>query len=143
MTTPSMPYPVRQKSWFERHLVMVIFGGGALFVAVVVAGMVGIFWILAHSTPAAMALEKAQHSPAVIAQIGEPIHRGKIVSGNINTNGSSGRAELSFPIIGPKGEGTVYVTATRTDDVWTLKSLEAAVKGTEERIDLLNEAGQH
>lgn len=139
MTTPSMLYPVRPKSWFERHLVMVLCVGGALFVALVVAGVIGIFWILAHSTPAAMALEKAQHSRAVIAHIGEPIHRGRVVSGNINTNGSSGRAELSFPIIGPQGEAVVYVSATRTDDVWTLKTLQAAVKGTDDRIDLLNE----
>ena len=137
MGTTPIPYPTRPKTWFERHLVLVICGGGGFVVLFIVAGVFGIFYTLAHSTPAAMALDKAQHSPVVLERLGTPIRRGSFVSGNINTTGSGGHADLSFPISGPKGAGTVYVVANRENGTWSLETLAASFSGSDDRVVLL------
>jgi Cytochrome oxidase complex assembly protein 1 len=59
------------------------------------------------------ALARAHAHPSVIEALGSPLKEGFLVSGNTNVNGASGEANLSIPVSGPKGKGTIYVAAIK------------------------------
>jgi hypothetical protein len=83
------------------------------------------------------ALARAQAHPSVIEALGSPIKEGFLVSGNTNVNGASGEANLSIPIAGPKGKGTIYVAASKSLGRWNYSGLIVEIEKTRQRIDLL------
>jgi len=83
------------------------------------------------------ALARAKVHPAVIEALGSPITEGFLVSGNTNVNGASGEANLSVPIAGPKGKGTIYAAARKSLGQWNYSGLVLEVAKTHQRIDLL------
>ena len=83
------------------------------------------------------ALARAKVHPAVIEALGSPITEGFLVSGNTNVNGASGEANLSIPIGGPKGKGTIYVAAKKSLGQWNYSGLVFEIAKTHQRIDLL------
>jgi len=131
--------PVQRKSWLGRNwkwlllvsfLVMVCFGLGIF--ALIMSWM-------RSSDVALEALARAQANPAVVQQLGTRIEEGWLTSGSINVGtGGTGDASLSVPISGPKGNGTVYVTARRIAGVWNYSQMIAAIEGSGEKIDLLS-----
>jgi len=86
------------------------------------------------------ALARAKVHPAVIEALGSPITEGFLVSGNTNVNGASGEANLSIPIAGPKGKGTIYVAARKSLGHWNYSGLVIEIVSTHRRIDLLQRA---
>jgi len=84
------------------------------------------------------ALARAKAHPAVIDALGSPITEGFLVSGNTNVNGASGEANLSIPISGPKGKGTIYAAATKSLGRWNYSGLVMEIAETHQRIDLLH-----
>jgi hypothetical protein len=84
------------------------------------------------------ALARAKAHPAVIDALGSPITEGFLVSGNTNVNGASGETNLSIPISGPKGKGTVYVAATKSLGRWNYSGLVIEIAATHQHIDLLH-----
>ena len=86
------------------------------------------------------ALARTKADPAVTEALGSPIKDGFLVSGNTNVNGASGESNLAIPISGPKGKGTIYVSATKSLGRWIYSGLVVEVSGTHERIDLLQTA---
>src|SRR6266700_4614704 len=76
-------------------------------------------------------------NPAVIEAVGSPVTEGFLVSGNTNVNGASGEANLSIPIAGPKGKGTIYVSAKKSLGQWNYSGLVFEIAKTHQRIDLL------
>ena len=85
------------------------------------------------------ALARAKSDPAVIEALGSPIKDGFLVSGNTNANGATGESNLSIPISGPKGKGTIHVSANKSLGQWNYSGLVVEVGQTHERIDLLRE----
>jgi hypothetical protein len=85
------------------------------------------------------ALARAKANSAVIEALGSPIEDGFLVSGNTNVNGASGESNLAIPISGPKGKGTIYVSAHKSLGQWNYSGLVVEVGQTRERIDLLHE----
>ncbi len=83
------------------------------------------------------ALARAKTHPAVIEALGSPVTEGLLLSGNTNVNGASGEANLSIPVSGPKGKGTVYVAATKSLGRWNYSGLVLEIARTHQRIDLL------
>jgi len=83
------------------------------------------------------ALERARANSAVIEALGSPITEGFLVSGNTNVNGASGEANLSIPISGPNGKGTIYVAANKSLGRWNYSGLVVEIAKTHRRIDLL------
>jgi photosystem II stability/assembly factor-like uncharacterized protein len=63
-----------------------------------------------------------------------PVNDGLIIS---DGNGASGEANLSIPITGPKGKGTVYVAAKKSLGRWNYSGLIVEIEKTHQRIDLL------
>ncbi|HEY2569560.1 MAG TPA: cytochrome c oxidase assembly factor Coa1 family protein [Candidatus Udaeobacter sp.] len=84
------------------------------------------------------ALARAKANSAVIDALGSPFTEGFIVSGNTNVNGASGEANLSIPISGPNGKGTIYVAASKSLGRWSYSGLVVEIGKTHQRIDLLH-----
>ena len=129
---------VQRKSWLGRNwkwlllvtfLGMVVFAGGIF--ALIMGGM-------RSSDVAQAVVARAQANPAVVQRLGAGIDEGWMMSGSINVAaGGSGDADLAVPISGPKGSGTVYVTARKVAGAWDYSQMIAAIEGSGEKIDLL------
>lgn len=135
---PSTSLP--RKSWWGRNwkwfvptgclsLLVLVFGCIALMVVV-------IFGAMKSTDVYKDALAKARANPAVINALGSPINDGMFLSGNTSVDGASGKADLAIPISGPKGKGTIYVTAAKSAGQWTYTTLVVEIKETGTRIDL-------
>ena len=98
-----------------------------------------VFGALKSSDAYKMALARAKADPRVVAALGSPIKDGFIISGKTNVNGSSGQADLSVPISGPNGNGTIYFVASKFAGEWTFSKLIVTVEKTGEKIDLNEE----
>lgn len=83
-----------------------------------------------------MAVARAKADSRVTSALGTPITEGWYLSGNTNVNGASGNADLSIPISGPKGKGTMYAVATKSAGEWTYSKLIVKIDSTGETIDL-------
>ena len=83
------------------------------------------------------ALARAKTHPAVIEALGSPVTEGLLLSGNTNVNGASGETNLSIPVSGPKGKGTIYLAATKSLGRWNYSGLVLEIERTHQRIDLL------
>ena len=83
------------------------------------------------------ALARVKADPAVIETLGSPITERFLVSENTNVNGASGEANLSIPISGPNGKGTIYVAAKKSLGRWNYSGLTVEIEKTHQRIDLL------
>ncbi len=133
------PLPIEpEKNWFARHLVLTIVLLVTLAaIGFVVALLFGILGLLKSSDVYKEAVSRAQHAPAVVEVLGEPVQPGWWFTGNISVNGPSGSADLAIPISGPKGKGTVYAVATKQGGQWAFKVLEVAIDGQARRISLV------
>ena len=108
-----------------------------LFIAFVVSIAVIVFGAAKSTDVYKDALARARVHPSVIEMIGSPIKEGFLVSGNTNVNGASGEANLSIPISGPKGKGTIYVAGSKSLGRWNYSGLIVEIAKTHQRIDLL------
>jgi cytochrome oxidase complex assembly protein 1 len=132
--------PNQGRSWLGRNwkkLLAAMFLCGAVFV-------VGIFTLIMGamrgSDVAKEAISRAQSSTILAQRLGAPISEGWLVSGSINVSPGAGDADLSLPISGPKGKGTVYVRAQKTAGTWEYIMMVATTEGSNDRIDLLASA---
>ena len=111
-----------------------------LFLAFVGSILVIVFSAMKSTDVYREALAHAKAHPAVIDALGSPIKDGFLISGNTNVNGASGESNLAIPIAGPKGKGTIYVSANKTLGQWNYSGLVVEVGKTHERIDLLRKS---
>jgi hypothetical protein len=112
----------------------------ALFVAFVGSIALIVFSAMKSTDVYKDAVAQARVNSAVIEALGTPITEGFLVSGNTNVNGASGEANLSIPISGPKGKGTIYVASSKSLGRWHYSGLIVEVAKTHQRIDLLQSA---
>jgi hypothetical protein len=74
-------------------------------------------------------------------RLGEPIERGKLVTGNLKANGGGNSdAELSFSLSGPKGGGRVNLVANSCAREWRFQTLDITFDGDARSTDLLKDA---
>ena len=132
-----------QPGWWQRNWKWCVPVLGALLLALFAAFVFGIvaliFGAIKSSGPYQHAITRAQSDPAVIAALGEPIHAGWFVQGNISTSGASGEADLAIPLDGPRADGTLYVVAEKRAGEWRYETLAVNVDGGE-RIVLEDDA---
>ena len=137
-----MEEQVVQKSWFKRNwmwfvptlgcgtlIILGIFGIGALFF--------GVTKMISGSTPAQYAVEQASQNERVIELLGTLIEQKGMTTGSINFKNGSGDADLQIPIQGPKGKAVIYIVGEKFADTWTYSRLLVKIKGSQERINLL------
>jgi Cytochrome oxidase complex assembly protein 1 len=130
--------PNQRRSWLGRNwkkLLAAVFVCGLVFVVGIVALIMG---TMRSSDVATEAFARARSNTLVAQRLGAPISEGWFVGGSINVSPGSGDADLSVPISGPKGKGTVYVTARKTAGTWAYSMMLAAIDGSNEKIDLLS-----
>ena len=129
------------RGWWSRHWKWVVPLLGALmlalFAGVVLLFMSALFGMMKSSDAYQQALREAKGNPAVVQALGEPIEEGWLTMGNININGPSGEANLQIPMSGPKGEGDIYLEATKSAGQWNYSTLLVRVDGSDQAIDLL------
>lgn len=137
VTPPAEP----RKSWFKRNWKWFIPACCLFIFLLIVGGIGGILAIvegsIKNSGAYTQALAAAQANPQVTSLIGQPVTPGMFVSGNINVNGDSGDANISIPVSGPKGKGTVYAEGKKIAGQWQFQTLLFGVDGQTDRIDLL------
>ena len=139
METPAHTQPApgwwnRNWKWFVPTgccLTPLVLGGAFVAFLVIV-----IFGALKQSDAYKMAVTRAKADSRVVAALGSPIEEGWWLSGNTQVNGGSGEADLSIPISGPKGKGTIYAIAKKSAGEWTYSKLEVKIDSTGETIDL-------
>ena len=85
------------------------------------------------------AFAAVQADRSVMERFGSPIEEGFFVSGNVNTSGSTGQANISFPISGPDASGNVFCEATKAHGEWRFNYLVVKIKDSDERIVLVGE----
>ena len=137
---PPVP-PTSRGNWWTRNwrwfVPLGCFGIAVVFVAFVGSVFLIVFSALKSTNVYKDALVRAKTHPAVIEAFGSPIAEGFLVSGNTNVNGASGEANLSIPISGPNGKGTIYVAARKSLGQWDYSRLVVELSETRQRIDLL------
>ena len=130
-----------RKGWLARNwkwfvpvvglgTILVCAGCVALFVTV-------IFGSIKSSDVYQQALTRTQENTEAVEALGTPIDAGFWVSGSIEVSGPSGSADLAIPVSGPKSSGTLYVVAIKSAGLWKFTTLQLALKGSDDRIDLL------
>ena len=131
-----------QKSWLERHphwmiplgfltlLVLIVLFGGAVMTIVTT--------MFRNSDVYREAMIRAAADPQVRERMGEPIQAAWLISGDLHVSGSTGGANLSIPISGPRGKGVIRAVASKAGGVWRFNYLQVNVVGRSEPIDLLS-----
>lgn len=136
--------PAQQPSWWNRNWKWALPVGCLILLlpVLLLTGFVGgilalVFGTIKSTDVYEEALARARSHPAVIEALGEPVEDRWWMSGQINTSGPSGSADIAIPLRGPKGKGTVYAVASKSAGRWEYQTLEVEVEGRAERIDLL------
>jgi len=143
---PTPPYPLHpepmKRNWLERRpLWKIPLGCLTLLFLIALFGLIVLTIITASfrsSDVYRRALAQAAESPQVRDLMGEPIRAAWLVSGDLHVSGSTGNANLSIPISGPRGKGVIRAVASKSGGVWRFTYLQVTVEGQSESIDLLS-----
>jgi hypothetical protein len=128
------------RTWWSRNWKWVI-PVGCLTPAVLCCGgggliLTSVLGALKSSEVYTDALARAKANEEVRTLLGEPIEAGFWVSGSVEVGGTSGKADLSIPVSGPKGSATLHVVATKAGGKWVYSTLEVVPQGSGATIDL-------
>ncbi|MEM7700121.1 MAG: cytochrome c oxidase assembly factor Coa1 family protein [Verrucomicrobiota bacterium] len=112
-------------------LILAAIGGIAVLVF-------GIFGALKGNAAYKDTLSAVQTNQGAIEALGEPIKAGFAISGSFNFNNGAGDVDLSFPVKGPKGSGTVKVVGEKPTSAapWSYSTRELIVDGSGDVIKL-------
>lgn len=84
------------------------------------------------------ALSRASQNQTVTQKIGTPVEAGWYVTGSLKIfGGGYGRAALTIPIHGSRGDATIYTWANQMGGGWKIFFLEVIFDGTGERVKIL------
>ena len=117
----------QQRGWFARNVLWLLPCGCLTIIGVAVGGVFLIISVVMGAMKSSdaykNAMTRARADQRVVAAFGTPIKEGTMVGGSINVSGGSGQASLAIPVSGPKGEGKVYVEATKSAGTWSFQKL--------------------
>ncbi len=138
-----MPDAPRQ-GWWQRHWrwaipLLCVFCLG-FFAGVLALFMSVLFGAMRSSDVYITAMQRVRDSPQVVAALGAPIEPAWYLTGNLETSGTSGKADLKIPISGPKGEGQLSIAAEKNAGQWKYSTLIVDVDGQRTPIDLRPES---
>ena len=108
--------------------------GGFIFLIVCIP-----FAAMKSSDAYKMALARAKADPRVMEALGSPIEDGFFAWGKVNVSGTSGEADMTVPLSGPKGKGTLYFVASKFAGKWTFSKLMVETANNGQRIDLIED----
>jgi hypothetical protein len=127
---------VPQPSWWKRNWKWVLPVGGCFTIIVITVIAIGsIFYGVANAIEGSQAytyaLEKINKDEDLINALGSPIIKDGMVSGSWNNTNGQKSANMTIPISGPKGKGTLFVEATGEDDDWTYQVIRVEIDDSE------------
>jgi len=100
-----------------------------------------VFGAIKSSEPYADALARARANPQVQAALGNPIEAGLFPSGQLQTKTSNGvetgTVNLTIPISGPNGAGTIIVAGNKRGGQWDYSTLQVDIDSPPQTISLL------
>ena len=140
---PGFPAAPRRNRWYNnwKILVPVVLAAIVLLLGLFVFGVLSfVYSMLRNSESYTVAVQGANQSAQVAAEIGVPVRVGWLMSGNVNYSNSDGDANLSIPISGAKGRGHILVAGKKRAGRWTYETLEVIVDGRSAPIELPNPA---
>ena len=132
------PQPVQQPKSRKKMWIIIILSV-LLGLFLLIAGcctllFFGVSKALKSSQVYVLSVKRAQDSPCAVSKLGQPIVSSGMPQGSINENNSSGAADVTIPVSGPQGSGSLHVLGTRDNNVWTLTTVTLNVGGS--AIDL-------
>jgi len=95
--------------------------------------------IMKSSDAYQISLDQIQNHPQVIETLGKPIEAGFFVSGSVSIQNSTGNADISYNIEGPKATGKAYVEANKEKGQWLFQSIVVEVNPDGQRIVLVGD----
>lgn len=136
---PDAP-PLPRKGWFARNWLWAVPAGClsvlVLAVACIILAVYLLFSSFRDSEVGREALARARASQQLTEALGTPIEAGWFVTGSIKYDQTIGRAELSIPLSGPKGKGTLRFKADKINRAWSFSRLVVELEDGR-RFDLL------
>jgi len=123
-------------------------GCGCLALVLICAGGCGGFMYygvqqLKKTKPWTDAVARANANPEATAELGSPIESGWMMQGTYNVQQSggteTGNVDVTIPLEGPKGKGSVHVVGKSTSGQWDYTTMEVTTDSGK-RIDLLKGA---
>jgi hypothetical protein len=112
------------------------FAATGIFIFLFVGMFFVVFASLKGSEAYQMTIRAINSNPEAVEVLGQPVSTG-IPSGSIRVSGPDGEANLSFSAEGPKGNGTVYVKATKSLGLWKLNGAVLEDSKSGQRIELV------
>jgi hypothetical protein len=147
-----MDTPQEKRGWFSRNgkWVAALAGGFVLLSCICAAGVAGTagaavygaFSLLKNNPAYRQALQTVQKDVRAQEMLGTPIEAGWLISGEISETGSSGTADFSIPVSGPKGSGRIDVVAEKNHGEWIITLLQLVMDGTHERLLIIGEGAE-
>lgn len=137
---PGGPTPPSGPSTKKTCGTIALVGCGIVIVALVAitAGIVYfVFGMIKSSYVYKNAVQRAESNPQVIALLGSPVETGWWVRGSVNIDNDRGHADITIPLVGPKGEAKIYCVASRSRDDWTFEELKVVPDKGGTTIDVL------
>ena len=112
----------------------------AIFVVATIAALIWVVVFLNRAVaPVRLAVNAAQASSEFRNAVGQPVKTGVFVRGNILSSNRFGNADLTIPISGPQGEGTLDEWAQQQAGKWHLCSVVYRSKDGQTQIVILPE----
>jgi hypothetical protein len=116
---PMPPSPEQpQHNWWSKNAFWVVPLGCFGFVSIIGVFLITVLFVvygaLRSSDPYKQALATANADTRVVRVLGAPITDRFFTTGSFNTSGPTGRAEFALPVKGPKGNATIFVTASKS-----------------------------
>jgi hypothetical protein len=109
--------------------------------------LLGCLWFLSLSiraqAPARLAASRARSSAEVRQVIGQPLNTGRFVKGYLISKGGNGNADLTIPIYGPLGRGTLLEWAQEDEGKWHICSLVFRSSDASTTTQLVSDASTH
>ena len=111
---------------------------GPLFCLLVTLGLCGGIGFAVFSTtakfqsiePYTTSLERVKQDENAIRVLGAPIKRGIGIFGSVQLGKDSGYADITYTVRGSRRRGSVHVTASMEDGLWTTSRMEFERRGT-------------
>jgi len=113
----------------------------AIFIVAIVLLFGGLFYgvmsLMKGSDVYQQSFAQVSTNTLVQEKLGDTLESSALVSGNIQMDGASGYASLSYGIEGIKGEADVYVEGEQQMGLWKINCLDVVFKEPSERISLI------
>ena len=130
---------IERRAWWQRNRNAVI-GGAALATVFTVAITLAVMSVLKASKVYVEAVRRARADARVTAALGAPIKEGWFTTGTVSEDfagsGVTGSAQLSIPLSGRSGRGTIIVRASREPHWWRFTNLRVVTAARGDTIDL-------